>query len=553
VATRALLAVTEPAESARARLDAHFAAGRDKTLLRILTCGSVDDGKSTLIGRLLYDSRALPDDQLATLRGGGKRGDLDFASLVDGLSAEREQGITIDVAYRFFATPTRKFIVADTPGHERYTRNMVTGASTADLAIVLVDATKGVLRQTRRHSFLVHLLGIERVVLAVNKMDLVGFDQAPFDAIVAEYAAFAREVGIASFTAIPMSGRGGDNVTHSSANMPWYGGPTLMEHLESVPALAAASIQPFRMPVQWVNRPDANFRGYAGTVASGSVRAGDRVTVLPSGEDARVDRIVTFDGDRDEAHAGQAVTLTLTRDVDCSRGDTIAVLGPGESLPLVDGFDATVVWMASEPLVPGRAYWLKTATQTVSASVAQVIDAIDVDTGRPAPATALELNEIGRCEIVLDRLVAVQDYAQNRTLGGFILIDRASNATVAAGMIVAAAAAGSEEHEAGDAGRVLWLTGASVAERLSFAHRARQRLIARGRTAVILDPASLVAGLNADLGTSAPDLAEAGRRMREVAALMSRAGLIVLAAWDGAETPGPAFDITGADAGDWVI
>ncbi len=556
MATRALRSTITSADLAREELDARFAADRDKTLLRILTCGSVDDGKSTLIGRLLYDSRALPNDQLATLRGASKGGDLDFASLVDGLSAEREQGITIDVAYRFFATPTRKFIVADTPGHERYTRNMVTGASTADLAIVLIDATKGVLRQTRRHSFLVHLLGIERVVLAVNKMDVVGFDQVRFDAIVADYAVFAREAGIAAFTAIPMSGRGGDNVTVRSVNMPWYCGPTLTEHLEAVPAMATAATRPFRMPVQWVNRPDAGFRGYAGTVASGHIRTGVDVTILPSGETARVERIVTFDGDLEEARAGAAVTLTLSREVDCSRGDTIAVLDRAQALPLVDGFDATLVWMVPEALVPGRAYWLKTAAQTLSASVARVIDAIDVDTGRAGPVATLELNGIGRCEIVLDRPVAAQPYAENRTLGGFILIDRASNATVAAGMIAATAPTEPDDRLPDEAGRVLWLTGASPAERLGFARRARQRLAARGRNAVILDPASLAAGLNADLGTSGSDTNEAGRRLREVAELMAGGGLIVLAAWDQAEgTPatGTALDITDVGAGDWVI
>ncbi|WP_375428617.1 sulfate adenylyltransferase subunit 1, partial [uncultured Sphingomonas sp.] len=354
-------------------IDAFLRAHEDKSLLRFITCGSVDDGKSTLIGRLLHDTRAVFDDQMAALeadsaRVGTQGAEIDFALLVDGLAAEREQGITIDVAYRYFATARRKFIVADTPGHEQYTRNMVTGASTADLAVILVDARKGVLTQTRRHGYLVNLLGVRQIVLAVNKMDLVGWDRARFEAIVVDYAAFAEGIGAAPATAIPISGFRGDNVIGPSANMPWYDGPALLGYLETVEVDAEAA-RPFRMPVQWVNRPDLDFRGFAGTVAGGSVKPGDAVRVLPSGRTTTVARVVTFDGDLEEAEEGRAVTLTLADEVDCSRGDVLAAAGdPSE---VADQFEATIVWMDDTPMLPGRGYWLKLATQTVTAQVAQ--------------------------------------------------------------------------------------------------------------------------------------------------------------------------------------
>ena len=414
----------DAAETAREELERWIDATQKKSLLRFITCGSVDDGKSTLIGRLLYDSKLLFDDQLSTLASDSKKqgtqgGKLDFALLVDGLSAEREQGITIDVAYRFFATEKRKFIVADTPGHEQYTRNMVTGASTADLAIILIDARKGVLTQTRRHSFLAHLLGIRNVVLAVNKMDLVGYDQAVFDAIVADYAAFAKTAGIESFTAIPVSGLQGDNITARSTEMHWYGGPALLEHLETVPtASREPADEPFRMAVQWVSRPDQNFRGFAGRIASGRVRVGDPITVLPSGTRSFVERIVTFDGDLDQAVAGQSVTLSLTDEVDCSRGDLIA--DAHQTSEPVSRIEASLVWMSDEKLVPHRSYWLKVGAQTVSANIDTVEAIIDVNTLAARVGEPLGLNDVGKVEIDLDRAIPAVRYEQNRKLGGFI-------------------------------------------------------------------------------------------------------------------------------------
>jgi bifunctional enzyme CysN/CysC len=416
-----------------------FDGSAGKSLLRFITCGSVDDGKSTLIGRLLYDSDLLLEDQLAALaadsrKSGTQGGELDFALLVDGLSAEREQGITIDVAYRFFATGKRKFIVADTPGHEQYTRNMVTGASTAELAVILADARKGVLAQTRRHSYLVHLLGIRRLVLAVNKMDLVGNDRCEFERIVADYRSFADEAGIADFTAIPVCALDGGNVGQRSGWMPWYEGPTLLEHLEAVPAESgAAEGEPFRMAVQWVNRPNPDFRGYAGQIASGRVRVGDRIAVLPAGRLATVSRIVTFDGDLDEAAAGKSVTLVFAEAIDCSRGDVVV----SEDAPTaaVDRVEATLIWMSEEAMVPNRPYWLKIGTRTVSAYVRGNGATVDLGTMQRREGIGLGLNDIGRVEIELDRQIPVVRYSENRQLGGFILIDKMSNATAAAGLI----------------------------------------------------------------------------------------------------------------------
>ena len=545
------------AEQARAELDRYLAAAGRKSLLRFITCGSVDDGKSTLIGRLLYDSKLLFEDQLAALasdsRKSGTQGEaLDLALLVDGLAAEREQGITIDVAYRFFTTDRRKFIVADTPGHEQYTRNMVTGASTADLAVILIDARKGVLTQTRRHSYLVHLLGIRSLVLAINKMDLVDFDQAVFDRIIADYRDFARDAGIEAFTAIPLSGLTGDNVTARSSAMHWYEGPTLVEHLETVPvAVRAPAAEPVRMAVQWVSRPHQNFRGYAGTIASGRVRVGDGISVLPAGRRSRVTRIVTFDGDLDEAIAGQSITLTLADEVDCSRGDLIAAA----DAPAVNRLEAALVWMSDEPLVPHRSYWLKTGTQTLSASIGNVGPVVDVNTMEQRRAATLGLNDIGTVELDLDRRIPAIRYAENRQLGGFILIDKVTHATVAAGLVrdFPKGAGGSGGQAA--AGEIVWIGGPSAAERAVGAVRAQERLKALGRPSFILNEAAL-AGLNSDLPLH--DRAEQLRRLREVATLMSGAGIHVLVTADVSADearPGRWLDAAadGGDAEEWVI
>ncbi|MET0336411.1 MAG: sulfate adenylyltransferase subunit CysN, partial [Caulobacter sp.] len=419
-------------------IEAYLTAHQHKSLLRFITCGSVDDGKSTLIGRLLYDSKMIFEDQLSALESDSKKvgtqgGEIDFALLVDGLAAEREQGITIDVAYRFFSTETRKFIVADTPGHEQYTRNMVTGASTADAAVILIDSRKGVLTQTRRHSYLVKLLGIRHVVLAVNKMDLVGWDQGAFDAIVADYTAFARQIGLDAFTAIPISGLRGDNIISQSPDAEWYCGPHLMQWLESIEVENDLRDRAFRMPVQWVNRPNLDFRGFSGQIAAGAVRPGDRVKVLPSGRGTTVSRIVTLPGDLNVAVAGQSVTITLADEVDVSRGDILAAAA--EPLPVANQFEATVVWMDDDPLPPGRPYLLKIGARTVTASVTEIKHRVNVNTLEENAAKRLELNEIGVCNLNLDQAIPFEPYSENRDLGGFILVDRLSNRTVGAGMI----------------------------------------------------------------------------------------------------------------------
>ena len=527
-------------------VEAFLRAHEDKSLLRFITCGSVDDGKSTLIGRLLHDTRAVADDQMAALeadsaRVGTQGTEIDFALLVDGLAAEREQGITIDVAYRYFATARRKFIVADTPGHEQYTRNMVTGASTADLAVILVDARKGVLTQTRRHGYLVNLLGVRRMVLAVNKMDLVGWERARFEAIVADYAAFAEEIGAAPAVAIPISGFRGDNVIAPSANTPWYEGPALLEHLETVPVDEGGE-RPFRMPVQWVNRPDLDFRGFAGTVASGSVRPGDPVRVLPSGRTTSVARVVTFDGDLDEAVAGASVTLTLKDEVDCSRGDVLAAAGdPPE---VADQFEATIVWMSDTPMLPGRGYWLKLATRTVTAQVAQPKYRVDMDTLERLAARTLELNGIGVAVVSTDRPLVFEPYAQSRELGGFVLVDKETNDTVAGGVLhFALRRAGNIHPQAIDVSResraqlknqrpaVLWFTGLSGAGKSTIANLVDVRLRRMNRHAFLLDGDNVRHGLNRDLGFTDADRVENIRRVGEVARLMADAGLIVLAAF----------------------
>ena len=529
-------------------IDAYLLQHQHKSLLRFITCGSVDDGKSTLIGRLLYDSKMIFEDQLAQLEADSQRVGtqgkaIDFALLVDGLAAEREQGITIDVAYRFFSTDRRKFIVADTPGHEQYTRNMVTGASTADLAVILIDARKGVLTQTRRHSYLVNLIGIKRLVLAINKMDLVGYEQSVFDKIVADYRAFADTVGIGEFLAIPISGLAGDNITTRSENTPWYSGPALMEHLETVELDEVAQQNgPFRMPVQWVNRPNLNFRGFSGMIVSGTVQPGDAVRVLPSGKTSTVSRIVTLDGDLEKAVAGQSVTLTLAEEIDCSRGD---VMAQADNPPEVaDQFEATIVWMADEDMLPGRPYWLKINTQTVAARVQAPKYQVAVNTMEHLAAKTLGLNAIGVAVLSTDKPLVFESYQNNRDLGGFILVDRLTNATVAAGMLHFSLRRAQNVHwqaldvtrEAHAAAKnqspkVLWFTGLSGAGKSTIANLVEKRLHALGRHTFLLDGDNVRHRLNKDLGFTDADRVENIRRVGEVARLMTDAGLIVLTAF----------------------
>ncbi|TXI49635.1 MAG: sulfate adenylyltransferase subunit CysN [Lysobacter sp.] len=521
-----------------------------KRLLRFITCGSVDDGKSTLIGRLLHDTRLLLDDQLATLerdsrRHGTQNGELDFALLVDGLHAEREQGITIDVAYRFFDTDRRKFIVADCPGHEQYTRNMATGASTADLAVVLVDARKGLLTQTHRHSYIVSLLGLRHVVLAVNKMDLVDFDREIFRRIESDYRALAAQLGIPHVVAIPLSALQGDNLLQRSDRTPWYDGPTLLEHLETVDARADdREALGFRMPVQWVCRPDQHFRGFAGTVAEGAVAPGDEVVALPSGRRSRVARIVSADAthalvDRAQAIRGEAVTVTLTDEIDISRGDVLAAASAPPQVS--DQFAAHVLWMGEKPLLPGRPYWLKIGARTVGASVTEIKHKVDVNTQEPLAAKLLDLNEVGYCNLHLDQPIAFERYADSRALGGFILIDRQTNATVAAGTLDFALRRAenvhwqhlevdkaARAHSLGQTPRCLWFTGLSGSGKSTIANLVEKRLQAMGLHTYLLDGDNVRHGLNKDLGFSDQDRVENIRRVAEVARLMVDAGLIVL-------------------------
>ncbi len=529
-------------------IDAYLETHQHKTMLRFITCGSVDDGKSTLIGRLLYDSKMIFEDQLAALENDSKKmgtqgQDIDFALLVDGLAAEREQGITIDVAYRFFATEKRKFIVADTPGHEQYTRNMVTGASTADLAVILIDARKGVLTQTRRHSYLVKLLGIRHVVLAVNKMDLVNYDQATFDKIVSEYREFATSIGIESFVAMPISGFKGDNITAPSGKTPWYQGPSLLPYLESVEVNNTLNQQkPFRLPVQWVNRPNLDFRGFSGTIATGSIKPGDEVRVLPSGKTSTVGRIVTYDGDREEAVAGEAVTLTLTEEIDCSRGQVITTAK--EPVEVADQFETTLVWMDEEEMLPGRAYWMKIGTQTVSATVAHPKYQVNVNTMEHLAAKTLDLNAIGIANITTDREIPFEAYEDNRDLGGFILVDKVTNQTVASGMIHFALRRAQNIHwQAVDISRedhaamknqkpaVLWMTGLSGSGKSTIANMVEKKLTRMNRHTFLLDGDNVRHGLNKDLGFTDADRVENIRRVGEVAKLMTDAGLIVITAF----------------------
>ena len=528
-------------------IEAYLHAHQHKSLLRFLTCGSVDDGKSTLIGRLLYDSKMIFEDQLAALEADSRKvgtqgGEIDFALLVDGLGAEREQGITIDVAYRFFSTDRRKFIVADTPGHEQYTRNMVTGASTADAAVILIDARKGVLTQTRRHSYLVKLLGIRHIVLAVNKMDLVDWSQARFDEIVSEYHSFAEQIGLRDFTAIPMSALRGENITEPSQLAPWYAGPPLLRWLEDAPVEDDLRGMPFRLPVQWVNRPNLDFRGFSGMIASGVIRPGDRIKALPSGRESTVERIVTLGGDLPQAVAGQSVTLTLADEIDISRGD---VLSAAASPPAVaDQFEATLVWFDEDGMLPGRPYLMKLGARTVAAQVAEPKFKVNVNTLEQLAARRLELNEIGVCTLSLDAPIAFDPYAQNRDLGGFILIDRISNRTVAAGMLHFALRRSQNIHwqamdvdktaraaAKGQKARVVWLTGLSGAGKSTIANLVEKRLAAEGRHTYLLDGDNVRHGLNKDLGFTEEDRVENIRRVAEVSKLMVDAGLIVLTAF----------------------
>jgi len=517
-------------------------------LLRFITCGSVDDGKSTLIGRLLHDTRAILDDQMAALEADsarvGTQGEaVDFALLVDGLSAEREQGITIDVAYRYFGTDKRRFIVADTPGHEQYTRNMVTGASTAELAVLLVDARKGVLTQTRRHSLLAKLVGVRRLVLAVTKMDLVDYDRGAFDAAVADYRAFADGAGIQDWVAVPVSGTHGDNVVSRSAATAWYDGPTLIEHLETVALTGDEEVKrPLRMAVQYVSRPNQDFRGFAGQISSGTARPGDEVRVLPAGQSSRIARILLGDADVEAAVAGQSVTVTLADEIDCARGDVIAAAA---DLPqAADQFEADLVWMAEQELVPGRGYWLKLGTRTVNATVQAPKYALNVNTQEHLAAKTLGLNDIGVAEVHTDEPIVFEPYATSRALGGFILIDKLSNATVAAGMIHFALRRAQNIHwqhvdvsrevhaaQKGQRPAVVWLTGLSGAGKSTIANLVEKKLLARGRHTFLLDGDNVRHGLNKDLGFTEADRIENIRRVGEVARLMSDAGLIVITAF----------------------
>ena len=525
-------------------IDAYLKAHENKSLLRFITCGSVDDGKSTLIGRLLYESKMIFEDQLTALEQDSKKvgtqgENIDFALLVDGLAAEREQGITIDVAYRFFATEHRKFIVADTPGHEQYTRNMATGASTADLAVLLIDARQGVLTQTKRHAFIATQLGVRHIVLAVNKMDLVDYSEKVFNEIVDDFKTFADQLDIPNLHAIPVSALAGDNVVDGSRFMPWYEGPSLLGYLEGVDVEAEETSLPFRMPVQWVNRPDLDFRGYAGRIAGGIVRPGDDVRVLPSGKQSKIARIVTMDSDLDEGVSGQSVTLTLTDEIDISRGDVIAT---SETPPEIsDQFDTTIIWLSEEPMLPGRSYRMKTSSRLVSATVNAPKHKTDVNTLQKLPAKTLQLNEIGNCTLAVDRPIAFDSYNENRQTGSFILIDRMTNNTVGMGMInfpLRRAAnihwqnldinKASNAEQKGQSPAVLWFTGLSGAGKSTIANEVQRRLFASGRHSFILDGDNVRHGLNRDLGFTDADRVENIRRVAEVSKLMVDAGLITL-------------------------
>ncbi|WBQ14495.1 sulfate adenylyltransferase subunit CysN [Hyphomonadaceae bacterium BL14] len=527
-----------------ALLDRLTRAG-ERGVLRFITCGSVDDGKSTLIGRLLYDSKLLFEDQIATLEKDSRKhgttgeNEIDFALLLDGLEAEREQGITIDVAYRFFSTQKRKFIVADTPGHEQYTRNMATGASTADLAIILVDARRGVLTQTRRHTYIADMMGIRHAVVAINKMDLAGYSRARFHEIVSDYLRVAEALGFDTITPIPISARYGDNIFSRSANMAWHDGPTLMEHLDSVETDAAeAADHPFRMPVQWVNRPNLDFRGFTGSIAAGHVAPGDEIVAAQSGKTAKVARIVTADGDLDSAEAGQAVTLVLDREIDIARGDMLA--DARDRPDVSDQFAAEILWMAEEEMIPGRTYLLKAGGQVTPVCVTTLKHKLNVNTFAREPGVSLQLNEIGVCNLSTARAIAFDPYAELRETGAFILIDRFTQQTVGAGMIAFSLRRASNVHAyamdvtkarrselKGQRPAVLWFTGLSGAGKSTIANLVEHKLAAIGRHTYSLDGDNIRHGLNRDLGFTDVDRVENIRRIGEVARLFVDAGLIV--------------------------
>ena len=529
-------------------IDSYLAAHEQKELLRFITCGSVDDGKSTLIGRMLYESHMLFDDQLAALEADSKKvgtqeGEIDFALLVDGLAAEREQGITIDVAYRFFSTDKRKYIVADTPGHEEYTRNMATGASTADVAIILVDASQGVLTQTRRHSFIVSMVGVKRIILAVNKLDLVDYSQGIFESIVSDYSEFAEEaLSLDEITAIPISALKGDNIVGSSDNTPWYHGSSIMEYLESVEVSTTSQSRPFRMPVQWVNRPNLDFRGFAGLIGSGMVSPGDRIRVLPSGTESTVERIVTMEGDLELAGAGRSVTLTLSDEIDISRGDSIvAADSPCGS---ADQFQTRILWMDESAMMPGRQYLFKSNTQTTSMTLGRLNHRIDVNTLEELPAKVLDMNEIGVCNISLSSRVAFDSYEDDPTMGGFIIIDRMTNNTVGMGLIDYALRRAENIHwqsmdvtkqsraeQKSQQPKLLWFTGLSGSGKSSIANILEKKLQAMGRHTITLDGDNVRHGLNRDLGFTKADRVENIRRVGETSKLMVEAGLICIASF----------------------
>jgi bifunctional enzyme CysN/CysC len=536
----------EPARESAALagdISAYLKQHEAKDLLRFVACGSVDDGKSTLIGRLLYESKVLFEDQLAELEADSKRvgargEDIDFSLLVDGLAAEREQRITIDVAYRFFSTDRRKFIVADTPGHEQYTRNMITGASSAELAVILIDARKGMLTQTRRHSYLVSLIGIRDVVLAVNKMDLVGYSREVYERILGEYAAFAAQLAIEKVVAIPMSAIAGDNIAELSGKTPWHRGPTLMEHLETVRISHRGRDSPFRLPVQWVNRPHLDFRGFSGLIAGGTVRPGDLIKIMPSARQSRVARVL-MDGDLPYATTGQSVTITLEDDVDCSRGDIIC--GADRPAEVSDQFQVIMVWMNEQPMLPGRTYLIKIATAVASVQITTLKHKVNVNTLERTVSRQLDLNEIGVCNISLDRAVAFDPYDDNRDTGGFIVIDRLSNETVGAGLIHFSLHRAQNIHwqvldidrhtrasQKSQSAAVVWFTGLSGSGKSTIANLVERKLFALGKHTCILDGDNIRHGLNRDLGFTDHDRVENIRRVAEVAKLMADAGLIVL-------------------------
>jgi bifunctional enzyme CysN/CysC len=525
-------------------IEAYLTAHEERSLLRFITCGSVDDGKSTLIGRLLYESHLVFEDHLVTLEADSKKigtqgGELDFALLVDGLAAEREQGITIDVAYRFFTTERRKFIVADTPGHEQYTRNMVTGASTADLAVILVDARSGVLTQTRRHSFLVSLLGIRQIVLAVNKLDLVDYDGRVFDAIEVDYRAFAKQIGLENITCIPVSALKGDNIVEASPRTPWYSGPTLLRHLEEVPLESGGDEQAFRMPVQWVNRPNLDFRGFSGLITSGTVRPGDTLRAMPSSRTTQVIAVSTFDGNLDEARAGQSVTLVLADEIDVSRGDLLCA--ESQAACIADQFEAHVIWMHQHAMVPGRPYLAKIGPSSVGVKIAEPKYRIDVNTLEHLAAKALGLNEIGVSILTTDRPIPFDPYDTHRDTGGMVIIDRLTNATVGVGLLHFALRRSQNVHwqaidvtpesrsaMMGHGPAIIWFTGLSGAGKSTIANRTEQRLHALGVHTYMLDGDNVRHGLNHDLGFTEPDRIENIRRVAEMSRLMADAGLVVL-------------------------